>query len=676
MKLKSMISWALIFSFTLLLFQPLMEAKEIESAQIKAELARLNERYQRIDNDLKKFQQASKTAKSPLQVKKAKAQDLMFDPNSEDMSPQDGGDSSSDQSTSSDTTTTDSSTSSTTDTSTDTITTSDISTLDSSKMQDYFVGIDMPKTAYAGDYIPVSVAAVVKDGVDLQIDKINLLISDPKTGNQVFKDTFENSKNQTKILFTYNWDTEAAQTNAGVHHITAEIVWKKNSYTGSLVTNATGDIEIKADPGIDLMNHGFWGGYIKEDGSLNSYWLGKLGCKNASECKTRQQIRDHLTSAISNGDFETDENGAYHTNSKFNEGDQLELDNTNSRYLRAVKNNIPSDQQQKINVSAYALSVSDLNNFVQEAINSKLGIETPQLSEETATAPELGVAMGAYNKYSVKIAACAPGTPEELKQCSFYNDLLADAEKMSQDAEDNIDSIKDLNPDLKTQTSLNNHLQPKRAKAWVQIAVGVGFCLWDIYQLVKHPSWGNAGMLALDTLLIPFGGASLAEKIVAHVGSWLGKVVKIGEAAKWVSKWWKTSKACEVIGNVWKAVKGWKVWDSPAMKAVVQGVKEWASDSWVALTGFWKKALSWGKAILRWGLFLAARSWWSDTSCPGIKILGLGGTLDPFAWALCNILKFFFDLGASIYNYSMCLLKNALGVGNKPTQCQFKYGAT
>ncbi len=689
MKLRSIISWALIFSLVFLLFQPLIQVKEIEQNNLNAEIARVNNRLKYLADGVENFKNSSKKASLSNLINKANAEEeLMLTPEEDLLDTEDSVNEDADET---DNTETDSSDSPTT--TDDSSENSDIGNAevvvpnvpDDSEMPDVAILLQTADKVALGATTPISVSFWIKDSSEETIDKINISIQE-SNGRTSFKDSFINYKDKKQLNFIYTWDTFLAQSVAdksgSKHKVIVEVYQKKDDKFVLYKEPITREIEVVEKTWNGIEKDGFWNNYLNENGSLNDFWLKKLECNSKNDCKTRKQIQDHLAKAAANGNFTLDQSNKISYPNKFNDADATELSDSVVAYKRYLDSQKIENKEEAAKAFFNLTMMTDLISYMDEQIDNQRGFEMPKYSEEILMAPEMMSALKAIDKYQVKLASYDPQTKEELQELPFWPEMGNEvANELSKDPEDKINSMDELR--INEEGAVIGGLRPQRAQAIAPLAAAVAVLYVagivisgiDLYNAIKSKNAGNIvkASIWMAISLIPAG------KLLQGVG-WIGKLA-LGPIGRLLSKITFFAGAGNKLKLLWTAL-GVKIVDlmaKPGFKGLIgkalYGLFQGAEivGKWIGMIpGAIKKVLVGagllGIAVLRF-LGILKSSPWFDSTCPKISITGKG--LDPFAWALCNILKFIHDLAFSIWKFSFCLFNNAIGA--KETKCEFKY---
>jgi len=696
MKLRSIISWALVFSLVFLLFQPLIQVREMEARKIQAQADKINNRLKYLADGVQKIKNDSVKSQTG-QVKRAKAEeDLMLVPE-EDLPTAEA----TATNTTSDTVTTDATTSTDTvatdavGTSTDAATTtSDVidttvpNVPDESQLQEMSVLLQTADKVVLGATTPIVVSFWIKDSSIKKIDKINISIQEAN-GRTSFKDSFINYKNKTQDEFTYTWDTFLAQSVAdkggSKHKVVVEVYEKQNEQFVLVNKPITREIEVVEKSWNGLEKDDFWNNYMQENGTLGQSWMDKLDCADQNDCKTKKQIQEHLVVASKNGNFTLDQSNNVPSPDQFSDADEQELSDRVVAYKRWLDGQKIETKEQASEAFANLALMTDLVSYMDEQIDRQRGIEMPKYADEILTAPEMFTALKAVDKYQVKLASYDPTTKEELMALPFWPEMGKEiAAEISKDPADQIGSIDDLKVSEDDLTV--SRISPPKAHAFAPLVIalallqiaGIVICAVDLYKAIKSGNkkdiikasiWMGVSLIPGTTLEKAF--AWTGAKLLGPVGKLLTKIPFVAEVGAKLAFWWqKTGYAIEALANE-PGVRGVV---GKALFAMFRGA--YMVGRWVGLLSGAVKKLLIGAgrlslAVLRFLGILKASSWFKS-DCKPLSIGGKG--LDPFAWALCNLLKFIHDGAFALFKFSFCLLNNAIGSTNQ--QCNFKYELT
>jgi hypothetical protein len=681
-----MISWALVFSLVFLLFQPLAQAKEIEKNKIQAETARINARLKYLSDGVEKVKNNNQKVASTNMVEKAKAEeDLMLNPEEDLPTPEELLDNSATADTT-DTTTSDSAT--TTDTSANTDSSNDVVSASgdeiipedsSDQWPDVAILLQSADKVTLGGTTPITVSFQIKDTSTTTIDKIDISIQEAN-GKTYLKDSFINYKNVTQADFTYTWDTllakSTADKNGQKHKIIVEAYKKINDQYVLIDKPATRLIEVVEKTWGGIEKEGFWNSYIQQNGTLSEYWLKRLECKDQNECKTRKQIRERISVLVKNGNFTLDQSNKIASPEKFNDADAEEISDGLIAYNKYVgEQKIEKVEEAKKTFATLTL-MSDFVSYMDEQIDTQRGFEMPAYSEEILTAPEMLSTLKAVNKYQVKLASYDPRTAEELQALPFWPAMSQEiSEELSQDPANKINSIDELKVSEDGQPI--SMLRPEKAKAIAPLAAlyiaGILISTIDLALAIKSKNKDR-----IRKASIWFGISLIPGAAFEKVGAML-----LGPIAKVLTKFTFFARIGDHLLSV-----GSKVWkyaidlgNKPGLRGALgkslQGILDAGGlvGKWVGMVPGAIKKLFIAGGRLAIGLLqflgILKASAWVKTTCPGISITGKLG-LDPFAWALCNILQFIHDLAYSLWKFSFCLLNNAISTTDE--KCEFKYG--
>lgn len=419
------------------------------------------------------------------------------------------------------------------------------------------IGLNAPEVATLGDTIPVIIMADKAQN----IAKVNLSIDDPISGKTFFKDSFVNIKKQESFLFTYNWDTFFAQTRPDAagssHKITAEFYSEidgKFILIGRIIENTT----INPFNGYDPLGDAFWSGYLKGDNSFNQAWKDKLGCTlDPGLCKDQEAVKAAFAQGVSN--------------ESITEQDITNINSTLSLYTTQLNKEAFVEDESHAKKLADWFNMSDLAALASESMNQKAGIPTTEMGDDFLKSPEKVTVAKILEEYSTKIASYNPQNPDEWKAMPFYNEMEKKiVSQISNDPGDLPYEAVETSPAAQENTISYNFFRVEKANAtWFSLGLSVAFVCNDVYNLVKKPSWANAGWLALsvaatvaDVFMLPGGEALAVGKIGAKILQVSGKIGKalpvLGRIANGARDIFGAIKGSEVVVKAFSKIKGLK----------------------------------------------------------------------------------------------------------------------
>ncbi len=387
-------------------------------------------------------------------------------------------------------------------------------------------GVLAEPTAVWGDIAPIGILAYNAKS----IAKITLSISDPVSNKSFYKDDFTNVKKQDQIYYEYDWDTLLAQTNvdsANSTHTALAEFYKDNGKGGfTSIGRATATIKITAFSSFDPMTDGFWGGYLRNDGSYSQDWKVKLGCdKSADLCKDIDSTKTAISTAIASG--------------QVTEQDVNDLIKSFSRYNTQLSKSSSGNDETMMQTVANCYNMTDLIGVVNDQMDTKVGIPISDMDEAFLKSPESITILQVVNQYSSRIASYNPQTLDEWKAMPFWpqmsNEIL---NKISRDPANLINSIDDVTPaSLDTTTTASNHnsfalfMNPTgvaKATDPIGFVTDGAFLIADTIKMFRDPSIGNAAWILGDVALG-------AVDVVLGGGGELHAAIASGKAAIWMA---------------------------------------------------------------------------------------------------------------------------------------------